>query len=135
MIDRLANSFVTEEETKHLPPATETDSSISCIDEDIYYEAQTSIDDGTIEPSELVLGSVKDRKTKGERRVVIADPPATVNLYSTESPTTMRKRLGSIGKLISYQRPRDESPQAIKPLKGQLRPRSRSRSKNRKKAD
>ena len=135
MIDRLANSFVTEEETKHLPPATEPDSSNSGIDEDVYYEAQTSIDDGTIEPTDLVLGSVKDRKTKGERRVVIADPPATVNLYSTESPTTMRKRLGSIGKLISYQRPRDESPQASKPSKGQLRPRSRSRSKNRKKAE
>ena len=129
MIDRLANSFVSDEEaknafeTKVLPTFIETPNQTT-VEEN---ETKDNPSDEAIEVTDLVQGSVKERKPKGERRVVIADPPATV--VNIESPSSIRKRLGSIGKLISYQRPRKESPQPKK------RPRSRSRSKNRKKEE
>ena len=134
MIDRLASTFVTEEEAKHAEndtkiPSNGADSEIPTVI--IATEIQPNTNPDSIEVKDLVQGSVKERKSKGERRVVIADPPAVV--FNEESPSSMRKRLGSIGKLISYQRPRNESPQLSKHLRP--RPRSRSRSKSRRREE
>ena len=111
MIDRLANSFVSDEEAKHSFESKVSPNSIETTDETTVEEngKQDNPRDIAIEVTDLVQGSVKERKTKGERRVVIADPPAMV--VNAESPSSIRKRLGSFGRLISYQRPRNESPQ------------------------
>ena len=132
IIDQLAGSFVTDEEAKH--SSSETDVTTISVDSEnqvLVAESEMQNED-VLESTDLVLGSVKERKIKGERRVVIADPPATiVNVDSPSSSPSLRKRLGSFGKLISYQRPKHESPQRNK----HPRPKSRDRSKSRKRRE